>query len=226
MQKTLWLVLLGLLLCHCASESNPQQQATAETEKEVVQPPKEKNKRILFFGNSLTAGYQLQEEESFPARIQQKIDSLDLPFDVVNAGLSGETSAGGLGRIDWVLNQQVDVFVLELGPNDALRGLDLDQTEKNLRKILKRVQEKHPEASLIIAGLLAPPNMGREYTAQFAGIYPTLAAEFDTGLVPFLLEGVAGIPELNLNDGIHPNPTGQKIVANNVWQVLQSYLSE
>lgn len=186
--------------------------------------PEEKKKVILFFGNSLTAGYQLEEEESFPSLIQEKIYSSDLPYTVINAGLSGETSAGGLGRIDWVLKQDIDLFVLELGPNDALRGLDLNETIKNLRGICQRVKDKNPEIPIVIAGMIAPPNMGKTFTDKFAGIYTDLAKEFDAGLIPFLLEGVAGIPDLNLRDGIHPNAEGQKIVAENVWKILEGYL--
>jgi len=216
----------ALLTMSCGSEVDNTE--TGEKEASVTQHEDVEEARdvpvILFFGNSLTAGYQLEEEESFPSLIQEKIDSMGLAYEVINAGLSGETSAGGLGRIDWVLKQDVDLFVLELGPNDALRGLDLDETKKNLRAILERVRAKDPKMPIVIAGMDAPPNMGSTYTNKFASIYPDLAKEFDAGLIPFLLEGVAGVPELNLRDGIHPNPLGQKIVANNVWAVLGQYL--
>jgi acyl-CoA thioesterase-1 len=181
-------------------------------------------KYILCFGNSLTAGYGLEEEESFPSLIQQRIDSLGLPYQVINAGLSGETSAGGLGRIDWVLRQQIDVFVLELGPNDVLRGLDLDATEKNLRGILDKVLSKYPDIPIVIAGMEAPPNMGEAYTTQFRGIYRKLADDYKARLIPFLLEDVGGKPELNLPDRMHPNAEGQKIVRENVWIILKDVL--
>ena len=181
-------------------------------------------KYILFFGNSLTAGYGLDEDQSFPSLIQDRIDSLKLPFQVINGGLSGETSAGGLNRIDWVLRQQIDVFVLELGPNDALRGLDLKSTEANLRGILDEVLKKYPDIPIIIVGMEAPPNMGAEYTSAFRKIFPTLANDYHAHLIPFLLDGVGGIPELNLPDRMHPNAEGQKIVRENVWKVLKEVL--
>ncbi len=180
---------------------------------------------ILFFGNSLTAGYGLDEEFSFPSLIQDRIDSLGLPYQVVNAGLSGETSAGGKGRIDWVLREPVDVFVLELGANDVLRGLELDATEQNLRDILDTVRKKSPKAAIIIAGMEAPPNMGTGYTNQFRQIFSSLAKDYNAGLIPFLLDGVAGIPSLNLPDAKHPNKEGQKVVRDNVWEVLSRYLN-
>lgn len=181
-------------------------------------------KYILFFGNSLTAGYGLDEDQSFPARIQAKIDSLGLPYQVINGGLSGETSAGGLNRIDWVLRQKIDVFVLELGPNDALRGLDLSATDENLRGILDKVREKYPDIPLIVAGMEAPPNMGDAYTTEFRTIYRDIARDYNARLIPFLLEGVAGNPDLNLQDRMHPNAQGQRIVAKNVWEVVKEVL--
>ncbi len=182
-------------------------------------------KYILFYGNSLTAGYGLDEEDSFPYLIQQEIDSLEKDFIVVNAGLSGETTSGGLNRIDWVLKQDVDIFVLELGGNDLLRGLSVDATEDNLRNILKRVVSKNPDIQIIIAGMMAPPNMGNDYTTKFGAIFPKLAKEFDAGLIPFLLEGVAGVESMNQKDGIHPNKAGAIKVADNVWAILKTYIN-
>ena len=184
-----------------------------------------KKKSILFFGDSLTAGFGLEEEESFPSLVQDRIDSLDLDYNVINAGLSGETSSGGKNRIDWVLNQDVDIFVLELGANDMLRGLDIIETEKNLRAILDFVLDKTPETKVIIAGMEAPPNMGEEYTNQFRSLFQNLAKDYEASYIPFLLDGVAGFPELNLNDGKHPNAEGQKIVLENVWRILNPLLS-
>lgn len=181
-------------------------------------------KVILFFGNSLTAGYGLDPAESFTTLIQNRIDSLNLPYTVVNAGLSGETTAGGAGRIDWVLNQQVDIFVLELGGNDMLRGLSIDETEKNLRVILDAVGEKKPEAEVVVAGMQAPPNMGADYTRRFENIYREIADEYNAALIPSFLQGVGGIKSLNLPDGIHPNADGQKIVRETVWAVLKDLL--
>lgn len=185
---------------------------------------KSDTKTILFFGNSLTAGYGLDEEQSFPSLIQKRIDSLGLHYTVVNAGLSGETSSGGKNRIDWVLKQKVDIFVLELGANDVLRGLDLRETEANLRAILDKVRQTYPETKLVIAGMNAPPNMGNDYTRKFSAIFPKLARDYNAALIPFLLEGVAAKPELNLADGKHPNAEGQKVVRDNVWRVIRPLL--
>jgi len=177
-------------------------------------------KTILFLGNSLSAGYGLDPELAFPARIQEMIDSLKWNFRVVNAGSSGETSSGGLRRVDWLLKNRVDVFVLELGGNDGLRGITLDLTKKNLQAIIDRVKAKHPSVKIVIAGMQVPPNLGLEYTAQFRGLYAELAKKNNALLIPFLLEGVGGDPKLNLPDGIHPTAAGHRVVAKNVWKIL------
>ena len=183
---------------------------------------KKSPKTILFLGNSLTAGYGLQKSQAFPALVQQKIDSLGWSFEVVNAGLSGETSSGGLRRINWLLKRKVDVLVLELGANDALRGLALDLTKKNLQAIIDSTKNKYPNVKIVVAGMLAPPNLGEEYIDKFRSIFTVLSK--DALLVPFLLQGVGGVPELNLSDGIHPTAEGHKIVAENVWKVLKPLL--
>ncbi|MEQ1747138.1 MAG: arylesterase [Saprospiraceae bacterium] len=181
-------------------------------------------KTIVFFGNSLTAAYQLAPEQGFPALIQQKIDSLGLAYRCVNAGNSGETTAGGKNRVDWILSQQVDVFVLELGGNDALRGLPVNESKRNLQEIINRVKDKYPTCRIVLVGMLAPPNLGPTYTKAFAAMYPDLAKANGTTLVPFLLEGVGGDPNLNLPDGIHPNEAGHRIVAETVWKILRPLL--
>jgi acyl-CoA thioesterase-1 len=177
-------------------------------------------KNILFFGDSLTAGYGLSTEEAFPALLEKELNKTSQVVKVTNAGLSGETSAGGLSRIDWILRQPVDVFVLELGANDGLRGLPLDQTRKNLQSIIDKVKLKHPDVKLVLAGMMVPPNLGKEYTNEFRNIYPDLAAKNKATLVPFLLDGVAGDEKLNLPDGIHPNIEGHKIVAKNLSRII------
>jgi acyl-CoA thioesterase-1 len=177
-------------------------------------------KVILFFGDSLTAGYGLSTEEAFPALIEKKFNKTGKPAKVVNAGLSGETSAGGLSRVDWILRQSVDVFVLELGANDGLRGLPLDQTEKNLQAIINKVKTKNPKVKIVIAGMMVPPNMGTDYTDRFRKIFPVLAKKNNAVLIPFLLQDVAGNEKLNQADGIHPNIEGHKIVAENVFKIL------
>lgn len=181
-------------------------------------------KVILFFGDSLTAGYGLSPEEAFPALVEKNCIKNGTPCKTVNAGLSGETSAGGLSRIDWILRQPIDVFVLELGANDGLRGLPLDQTKKNLQAIIDKVKTKYPNVKIVIAGMMVPPNLGPEYTTSFRRIFPELAKKNNATLIPFLLQDVAGHEQLNLDDGIHPNQEGHRIVANNVYQVLSPLL--
>ena len=181
---------------------------------------------VLFYGDSLTAGYGIDREQAFPALIQARIDSLGWDFEVFNAGLSGETSAGGLRRIDWILRQKVDVFVLELGANDGLRGIDLKDTRSNLQGIVDRVKAKYPDVVLVVVGMQMPPNLGPEYTAEFKGLYSSLAEQNGAALIPFLLAGVGDRPELNLPDGNHPTVAGHKVVAENVWAVLGPLLEQ
>ena len=182
------------------------------------------SKTILFYGDSLTAGYGLTPEQAFPALVENMLNKNGQQYRVVNAGVSGETSAGGLSRINWILNQHIDIFILELGANDGLRGVPLSSTRKNLQEIIDMVRKKYPEVKIIIAGMMVPPNMGVEYSNEFQTMFPKLAKENDAALIPFLLDGVAGNPNLNLPDGIHPNVQGHKIVARNVIQVLREVL--
>lgn len=225
--RLIFLSSIILLFANCESKQNSPSEVVTDTPKTAEMPEQKdenKEKVILFFGNSLTAGYGLSPDQSFPSIIQTKIDSLDLDYKVLNGGLSGETTAGGVGRIDWVLRQKIDVFILELGGNDMLRGLDVEETEKNLSAIVQRVKAKYPDCQIIIAGMQAPTNLGTAYTETFNGLFQKIAATNNLGLIPFLLDGVAQIDSLNLPDGIHPNEEGQKIVAENVWKVLNSYL--
>ena len=184
----------------------------------------QENETILIFGDSITAGYGLEMERAFPALLQQKIDSLDLDYKVVNAGLSGETSAGGLRRVDWILRQKVDIFVLELGGNDGLRGIDPQNTKENLQGIINKVNQKYPDAEIILAGMEAPPNLGAMYTTEFREVYRKLAESNDVIFMPFILEDVAGNPDLNLPDGIHPTAEGHKVIADNLWDILAPLL--
>lgn len=177
-------------------------------------------KTILFYGDSLTAGYGLSPEEAFPALVGKMLNDKGKEAKIINAGLSGETSAGGLTRIDWVLRQPIDVFVLELGPNDGLRGLPLEQTEKNLQLIIDKVKAKFPNVKIVIAGMMVPPNIGQDYTNKFKAMYPRLAEKNNAALIPFLLQDVAGNDKLNLPDRIHPNASGHKIVAENVFKAI------
>jgi acyl-CoA thioesterase-1 len=179
---------------------------------------------VLFFGDSLTAGYGLSPEDAFPALVEKQLTARGKSCRVINAGLSGETSAGGLNRIDWVLRQPVDIFVLELGANDGLRGLPLDQTKSNLQAIIDKVKAKFPKVKIVIAGMMVPPNMGPEYSAGFKVLFPDLAKKNNAVLIPFLLDGVAGNEKLNLPDGIHPNTEGHKIVATNLVKIIEPLL--
>lgn len=233
LRNVVLILLSSLLLYQCSSGESPSNNiADAPAEQSSTPPsteeaPKEQTRgRIVFFGNSLTAGYGLDEQYSFPSLIQQKLDSLELDYQSVNAGISGETTALGLARIDWVLEQPVAVFVLELGGNDVLRGLDLAATRTNLQAILDRVKSKYPNAQLVVAGMEAPPNMGEAYRNTFRTIFRELATANEAALIPFLLDGVGGIPELNLADRVHPNQEGQVIVAQNVWEVISPLLQQ
>ena len=179
---------------------------------------------ILFLGDSITAGYGLELSQAFPALIQQKIDAKNWRFKTVNAGQSGDTSAGALDRLNWLLKNPVEVLVLELGGNDGLRGLPVEATSKNLQLIIDRTKEKYPSARIVIAGMKVPPNMGREYGGRFEAIYAGLAKKNKAPLIPFVLEGVGGVPALNLPDGIHPTAKGQEIVAATVWKTLEPVL--
>lgn len=183
------------------------------------------SKTILFFGDSLTAGYGLDDPAlAFPGLIQKKIDAEKLTYRAVNAGVSGETTAGGLRRIDWILRQKIDVFVLELGGNDGLRGLPPEQTQRNLQAIIDRVQAKNPTTKILLAGMMMPPSLGEDYTKAFRAIYPALAEKNHLTFMPFILEGVGGHPELNQADGIHPNPDGHRVIADALWKILRPLL--
>ncbi|MBT8312233.1 MAG: arylesterase [Flavobacteriaceae bacterium] len=214
---------LGLLiLMGCGESTSRKNNPPPENQKSerAVTEPTEQTGLILCFGNSLTAGLGLDLEEAFPAVLQRKIDSLSLNYTVVNAGLSGETTASGKNRLNWVLNQKTDVFILELGANDGLRGINLKETRQNLQAIIDMVRAKNPETVIILAGMQIPPNMGPDYTQAFRKIFPELAEKNEALLIPFLLKDVGGIPELNQEDGIHPTLEGHRIVAQNVWEVL------
>lgn len=219
-------ILIVLISCSTRPEKQKEPLNNSKVEVKTEADKKAANKTILFFGNSLTAGMGLETQEAFPAIIQRRLDSLGLKYEVINSGLSGETTAGGINRLDWVLKKKVDIFVLELGANDGLRGIPIEETIKNLQEIIDRVWEKDPSIRIILAGMMIPPNMGYEYTSEFQNIFPTLAESNKILLIPFLLEGVAGDKDLNQDDGIHPTVEGQRIVAENVWQILKELVEE
>jgi acyl-CoA thioesterase-1 len=181
---------------------------------------------ILFLGDSLTAGLGVQQDQAYPALIQQKIREKNLPFDVINAGESGDTTAGGRARLDWVLQRKIDIFVLALGANDGLRGLPVAQMKANLQAIIDRMRAKNPAVKIVIAGMQMPANLGGDYAASFQQVFVELARANNAVLVPFLLEGVGGHIDLNQPDHIHPTAAGHKVVAENVWRVLEPLLSK
>jgi acyl-CoA thioesterase I len=181
-------------------------------------------KSVVFLGDSLTAGLGVQPSEAFPALIGEKIRAAGLPFEVQNAGLSGDTSAGGLRRLDWILQRPIDILVLELGGNDGLRGLDLKEMKSNLQAIIDKTKAKNAQVKIVLAGMQVPPNMGADYASGFARVYSELAKENSATLIPFLLEGVGGNRELNQRDLIHPSPAGHRIIAELVWKTLEPML--
>lgn len=226
----LWVL---FMLAGCQSQTGPAEASldhpsTEETPGDVYtgrdKDSDTTNQTILFFGNSLTAGYGIELDQAYPALIQEKIDSLGLPYEVVNAGLSGETTTSGLNRMDWVLKQHIDIFILELGGNDGLRGIDPQLSKQNLGRIIEKVRQSNPEVKVVLAGMDAPPNMGQAYTQAFHQIYDQVAREYDVVYIDHFLEGVGGDPALNLPDGIHPTPEGHRILAQNVWTYLEPLL--
>jgi acyl-CoA thioesterase I len=198
--------------------------AGAQPSAVAPEKPAAARKTVVVLGDSIAAGYGVDPSEAYPALLQEKIDAAGLNFTVINAGVSGDTSADGLNRINWLLKRKIDVLVLELGGNDGLRGVPVAATETNLQTIISRVKQKYPGAQFVIAGMQMPPNMGEAYTTAFRQIFPTLAERNHAALVPFLLEGVGGDPRLNQPDHIHPTAEGHRIVAENVWKVLKPVL--
>lgn len=221
MKVTAIILLFTTLFCSCTGNEKTQD---VKEENSIAKVDSLKTKSIVFFGNSITAGYGLSPSEAFPALIQKKIDSLGLPYKVVNAGVSGETSSGGDSRINWILRQPMDIFVLELGANDGLRGIPLSETKKSLQSIIDKVKKQYPQAKIVLAGMQIPPNMGQEYIAEFREMYPDLAEKNAIGLIPFILEGVGGEVSLNQQDGIHPTAEGHRLVAENVWREVKKMM--
>lgn len=216
--------ILAILLIGCGNEKNSEKnrEENSDTEETTVVSENSKSKTILCFGDSITAGYGLDDSnEAYPALLQKKIDSLELNYTVINSGLSGETTAGGRSRLSWVMKQKVDIFLLELGGNDGLRGIPLTETKANLKAIIETIQTESPNTRIILAGMELPPNMGKDYTTEFRELFAEIASQYDVAFIPFILKDVGGIKALNQNDGIHPTAEGHKIVANTVWEVLR-----
>ena len=208
------------------SASQAQNGAGSDSSRFPVPGSRSARKTVLIVGTSLTAGLGLDPEEAYPALLQRKADSLGLHVEIVNAGLSGETSAGALRRMDWLLRGPADVVIIETGANDGLRGLDVDSTRANLRAIVGKVKAARPAARILLAQMEAPPNLGAKYTSAFHAMYQDVAKETSAEVMPFLLAGVAGIASLNQPDGMHPNEKGEQIVANNVWAALEQVLKQ
>ena len=209
-----------------AAQSAPQEQ-TAAVDTASSDATASAALRVLVLGNSIAAGNGLADPgtQSFPARLQQRVDSLGWNVQVQNAGLSGETSAGGLSRVGWLLSQPVDVLILELGGNDGLRGVDPSATEENLSAIVDTTLQRYPDARVLLAGMQVPPNLGQRYTEQFREIYPSIAQSYEkVTLIPFILEGVGGVDAMMQDDGIHPTAQGHRRVADTVWEVLRPTL--
>ncbi len=183
-------------------------------------------KRIVILGDSITAGYGLDPKEAYPALIQEKITAAGLPYTVANAGVSGDTTAGGLRRVAWAMGQGADVLVIALGGNDGLRGIPPEETKKNLLGIIESARNRNPEIEILVAGMQMPDNMGAEFTARFRAVFPEVAKESGATLVPFLLEGIGGDESLNQPDGIHPTAEGQAKVAANVWEILKPAIAK
>lgn len=180
--------------------------------------------RIVAFGDSLTAGFGVQADESYPAQLQRRLDSLGYHYRMINAGVSGDTTAGGLRRVPWILNSKPELVILELGANDGLRGIPVDQTKSNLRQIIRQLQETG--TTVVLAGMKLPPNYGQDYTTNFEAMYQMLAKEYHLALIPFFLEGVGGSSSLNQADGIHPTKEGYEIIVNQVLKVLKPVLND
>jgi acyl-CoA thioesterase-1 len=189
-------------------------------------PPSSARRPILFVGTSITAGQGLEPDSAYPQMIDRKLDSLRLPYDAVNAGVSGETSAGLLRRIDWLLREPFDVVVVETGANDGLRGASVATIRANVQQVVDRIKSARPDAAILLVQMEALPNFGEKYTSEFRAMFPDLARRNGLTLLPFLLEGVAGHRELNQADGIHPNMAGERIVAENVWRALRPVLEQ
>ncbi len=217
--------LVGMSFAACQTNGSGKEQDEKDTVETSEMESIENTRNIIFFGNSLTAGLGLASQDlAFPALIQKKIDSLGLPYQCINAGVSGETSAGGRERVDWIVKQDMDIFVLELGANDGLRGIPTETTFDNLSAIVEKVLAAHPDCKLVLAGMKVPPSMGQQYFRDFENIFPRLAEKYQMTLIPFLLDRVAGVERMNQSDRVHPTAEGQVIMAEHVWQALEPLL--
>jgi len=225
-RRPLAAILVGLVMAAACGREAPREAAPASVRPSRRDAPSSPaaRPRVVFLGDSLTAGYGLAAAEAYPSLVQERLRDAGLAAEVVNAGVSGDTSAGGLRRLDWALDGDVKVLVLALGGNDALRGLSTGELRRNLAAIIERARQR--KVAVVLAGMEAPPNLGRAYTSAFREVYRGLAAEYRVALIPFLLEGVAGRPELNQADLIHPNAEGARKIAALVWPFVERALRE
>lgn len=215
------IAMTALFLTACSASSQPD----ARNNPSPADPAKSM-RTVLFLGDSITAGYGLSPSEAYPALVGEKIQSRGWPFQVANAGVSGDTTAAGLQRVNWVMTPQVDVIVVALGANDGLRGIPPDVTKKNLQAIIDKARSLRPDITVVLAGMQMPPNYGPSFTREFSALFPALAEENDIPLIPFLLKDVGGVPAMNLSDRIHPNAAGQAVIAETVWSTLEPLLQE
>lgn len=219
------LFVAALLGCNRVSDDSPARSTLAGSSTRATASTPARP-AVVFLGTSLTAGFGLDPDQAYPALIQQKIDSAGLDYKVVNAGVSGETSAGARARIDWLLRQPVAVLVIETGANDGLRGLPANALRDNIQAVIDRARRRSPPPRIVLVGMAALPNLGRVYAQRFQAVYPELARKNDVPLVPFLLDGVAGVDSLNQPDGVHPTRLGQRRMAETVWRVLEGVLRD
>lgn len=216
-----WVVLAAVVAAGCNGEVAGRTSSDRATPAATPSAPpvSTSRPRIVVLGDSLTAGLGLPESEAYPALLQQKLDAEGYKFEIVNAGVSGDTTAGGLRRLEWALDGDVKILIVALGANDGLRGLSIDEMQKNLSAIVEHARKR--EVTVLLAGMEAPPNYGQDYTVKFRQVYRDLARTHDVTLVPFLLDGVAGHARLNQGDGIHPNADGARLIAETIWRTLQ-----
>ena len=217
-------VLMAVVSCRTSDKASGPDSVHAATTAARFEPDTTGRRRVLFVGTSLTAGLGLEQDSAFSYLIQRKIDSAGLPFETVNAGVSGETTAGLLQRLDWILKARYDVLVIESGANDGLRGVEPGAIQSNLIEVIRRAKAVHPDAFILLVRMEALPNYGRDYGTSFHDVYTTVARDTKVTLLPFLLDGVAGHAELNQGDGVHPNQVGERIVAENIWRGLEPVL--
>jgi acyl-CoA thioesterase I len=225
---------LAVLAAACSRDGSRQEKGVRDSSRSAGDssvnvaraPAKDARKTILFVGTSLTAGYGIDPQQAYPALIQRRLDSLGFNYEAVNAGVSGETSSGAVHRLPWLLKQPFDIFVLETGANDGLRGLPLDSLRSNIQHIIDEVRRTHPQAKILLVGMEALPNMGRAYVTGFRSIYADLAKKNGVTFLPFLLKGVAGVDTLDQRDLVHPNPRGAAILAETVWGTLRGMLDQ